>query len=79
MNIAYLLLIEVPHIFKGDYNYRKIGCCINIYLLFIQSALIYPSNRLTCLGTLEVLTDKSLSITLSTLISSFLYIDLFEA
>lgn len=68
------LMIMIPQILSGAYNSRKIGCCMKISLLFIQSAFIYPSSKLTCFGTLEVRTERSLSITLSTLISSFRYI-----
>lgn len=79
MNIA-LINPKVPHIFNGVYNYNKIGCCINIYLLFMHNAFIYPYNKFTCLGIFAVRTDNSLSITLSTFISIFLYIrlDFFE-
>lgn len=73
MNIA-LIIQKVPHIFNGAYSYNKIGCCKNIYLLFTHNAFIYPYSKFTCLGTFDVRTDNSLSITLSTLISSFLYI-----
>lgn len=72
-----VLLIKVPHILRGASSSRKIGCCMKIYLLFTQRAFIYPSSRLTCLGTLDVLTERSLSITLSTLMSSLRYMNIY--
>lgn len=69
-----LLCGDVPHILSGASSSRRMGCCMKIYLLFMHNAFIYPSKRLTCLGTLAVRTESSLSMTLSTLISSFLSI-----
>ncbi len=70
-----VLLIKVPQILRGASSSRKIGCCMNIYLLLTHRAFIYPSSKLTCLGSLAVLTDSSLSITLSTLMSNLRYMN----
>ena len=62
---------SVPHTLRGASNSKNIGCCMNIYLLLWHNPLTSLSSRLTCLGILEFLTDRSLSIMLSTLMSTF--------
>lgn len=69
MDITYINS-EIPHIFRGASSSRKIGCYINIYRLRVHRPLISLSSRFTCRGTFEFLTDNSLSIMLSTLIST---------
>ena len=64
----------VPHILRGASSSRRIGCWMKISLHLWQRPLISPSRRLTCLGILELRTDSSFSIMLSTFISILRYI-----
>jgi hypothetical protein len=73
MDIA-LIKKHLPHTLRGAYNYKNIGCCINISLLFMHNAFIYPYKRLTCLGILADLIESSLSMIVSIFMSNFLSI-----